>query len=478
MKTTPLICVWTLIALFIVSCEKSELDGILVEGQTISHAKSSISDNRVSLSDIQRIVERSNPQIKSGASSTNQYVIRPYIRNQSDTLLYIINHKNGGWKIYSSDRRTPPVVAEGDSGSFSVDEGSPAVAVWLEGAARDIARVRKSTDSQLAFSEEDIKLNKAFWSGEQPRIVDPNLPIIPEGHWEETVFAQTIVCDTVGHMVAKWDQGDPYNACCPYLTIQSNNRAVAGCVAIAGSQVLLYLHSILGVPTAIPGDGSCIGDIYDFIKSFSDPTDTVWAQIHTNYIDSSPITLKEAVLISKVGALVDMHYCENILDQGDPFSWAFPSNLKTGLFQYYGIDCSRGFYDEDIVKESLLDQMPVIVSATNMMLPLDGRIHCFVIDGYRRTRIKYTHYHYYVYDVIPTGPYIVPEEYETYTYSSPQLTSIKINWGWYTQWDENNPVNDGWYSLTGGWTVINGDNITFDYNYQKYMTYGFGLADN
>lgn len=64
MKTTPLICVWTLIALFIVSCEKSELDGILVEGQTISHAKSSISDNRVSLSDIQRIVERSNPQIK------------------------------------------------------------------------------------------------------------------------------------------------------------------------------------------------------------------------------------------------------------------------------------------------------------------------------------------------------------------------------------------------------------------------------
>lgn len=80
--------------------------------------------------------------------------------------------------------------------------------------------------------------------------------------------------------------------------------------------------------------------------------------------------------------------------------------------------------------------------------------------------------------MIPTGPYIVPEEYETYTYSSPQLTSIKINWGWYTQWDENNPVNDGWYSLTGGWTVIKGDNITFDYNYQKYMTYGFGLADN
>lgn len=101
-------------------------------------------------------------------------------------------------------------------------------------------------------------------------------------------------------------------------------------------------------------------------------------------------------------------------------------------------------------------------------------IHCFVIDGYKLTRTKYTHYHYYVYDSRPPGvPLPEPPDYTTYTYSSPTLSNIKINWGWASQWGSD-PINDGWYTLTGSWTVTNGG--TYDYNHYRYMIYGFSVS--
>lgn len=459
------------LSLTLVSCAKSELDmsypAINNGGESKCIVKDT-SNNDVSINDVISIVERDCPLSKS---TEDQFEVTPYLSSESDTLMYIVNYKNGqGWKIYSSDKRTPAILAEGDTGSFSLEEGSPAVAVWMSCVANDMARVRKSTDEELTFSEDEILFNKAFWTGEQPRFNgDPPSPDYPLGHWEETVYSQTVEYDHIDHMVAHWDQAAPYNECCPYY-VNSSTRAVAGCVAIAGSQLLLYLHNKIGVPEYMFSEGYCVGDINGFEKYFTNSTNSVWSSMSTNYQAYSPTMLPEAILISYVGLRVNMHYCDDIFGQ---YSWALPSNLKTDLFEYHGINCSRGSYDENTVKSSLLNQMPVIVSASNMLVPLDGNIHCFVIDGYRRTRTQYTHYHYYVLDETPTGPYMMPKEYTTYTYSSPQLTSIKINWGWSSQWGSN-PINDGWYSLTAGWTVTNGG--TYDYNYYVNMTYGFEAA--
>jgi len=190
------------------------------------------------------------------------------------------------------------------------------------------------------------------------------------------------------------------------------------------------------------------------------------------YQPSSNVTLPEAILIRAVGESVGMHYCEG----STPYSWALPGNLKTNLFEPEGISCSRSSYNGETVKTCLLNQMPVIVSATDLLIPIDFDIHCFVIDGYKRTQTKYTHRHVYVLDEQPENPFIMPElpYYTTYTYSDPEITSIKINWGWASQW-YSQPVNNGWYSLTEGWTVTNGG--TYDYNYNRTMTYGFAVAD-
>lgn len=41
-----------------------------------------------------------------------------------------------------------------------------------------------------------------------------------------------------------------------------------------------------------------------------------------------------------------------------------------------------------------------------------------------------------------------------------------------TVWNEYTPFNDGWYTLTGGWTVDDGNDI-YDYNHNRTIIYGF-----
>lgn len=457
--------------LLLFSCVKIAPD-VSLQTTTPGDITQEVTSNNVSMKDVINIVGKDLPTTKAVGE---KFTITPYIGSASDTLMYIVNNKDeNGWTIYSSDKRTPAILAKGDTGSFSLENGSPALAVWMSHVANDIARVRRSTDAELSFSEDEILANKAFWGVEQTRFGGgPYWEGDPPGHWEESISSHTVEYDHFDHMVAEWDQDYPYNECCPYYVNTPSIRACAGCVAIAGSQVLLYLHDTLGVPANMYSDGYCVGDVSNFQKYFSNQTSTVWSSMNYNYQGYSYFTLPEAILISYVGALVEMHYWEDFM--GEDFSWALPGNLKTNVFEPYGISCAQASYNENIVKSSLLNQMPVIVSGSNLLIPVDGDIHTFVIDGYQRTRTEYVHHHYYVLDGAPGGMYVMPEDYYTYTYSTPELTSIKINWGWRSQWISGR--NDGWYALTGGWTVLDGNNNPSDYNYHLTMIYGFSVAE-
>ena len=470
----------SLISLFaclvVSSCAKSEL-GTPQETVSSERDQEGISSNRVTMSDVEKTLQSS--QTKTGVLEKS-FIISPYTSATSDTLMYIVNYKdNGGWKIYSSDKRTPAILAEDNKGCFSIENGSPAVAIWIAHMAEDIARVRRASDDELSFSEDEIRANKAFWGIEQPRIHgDPYWHETPPGHWEETITSQDVVIDSLSepHLVAKWHQRAPYNEYCPYLESDPYTRSVAGCVAIAGSQMLLYLHNTLGVPNTMVSSGYCIGNTNGYYRDFTNPTTTVWSTMSAEYQDTSSVSLPEAIMIGHVGALVGMHYCDPLI--GDPYSWAIPVNLKTNVFEPYGINCSHGDYNENIVKNSLENRMPVVVSGSDLLVPTNGHIHAFVIDGFRYTQTVYTHRHYYVLDESPGGMmYVMPEDYYTYTYSSPVLSSIKINWGWKSQW--KNGLNDGWYSLTAGWTVMESDGhggyVYYDYNHWLKMIYGFSV---
>lgn len=102
-------------------------------------------------------------------------------------------------------------------------------------------------------------------------------------------------------------------------------------------------------------------------------------------------------------------------------------------------------YDDDIVKNNLANNLPVIVTASDQAIPINGRIHTFVIDGYMMTRTIYTCRFYWVQDAFPPigeggengdmpFPGVLHRPYTDYIYTSPSISQITINWGWGSQW--------------------------------------------
>lgn len=467
------------ITIAVCSCMKSVSDPIYNNEKqhfVIHNNDQMSSNNAVSKKDLDVLL---STDIQTLKSAVPEYDLTVYTGDESDTLLYIVNFKNGGWKIYSSDKRTPAILAEGDKGYFSLEEGNPATAIWVDCMSKDIARVKRASDQELSFTAEEIRANRQFWSGSQPIFPpesegqeEPILRDPPPGHWEVDYYTQQETYDSIDHLVAKWSQREPYNEYSPYY-VGSTDRALAGCVAIAGAQVLHYLHYKLGQPAQMCSTGYCVGDINNYFRLFDDFNSTIWASMDTCSRAGQTTSTAEGLLIGYVGELVNMHYCAI---GSYRYSWAIPANLKTDVFEYFGINCTHGDYNENYVKNNLQQQLPIIVSASDLLVPLDGDIHCFVIDGYLRKRTMYCSHYYYVIDG-PVSPYemydIPPHEYTTYTYSEPYISKIKINWGWSTQWNSSNPVNDGWYSLTAGWTVSNGG--TYDYNYYIKMIYDFSV---
>ncbi len=429
-----------------------------------------VQDNHVSEQLVRDLISRLHP---TKGDTPLSYSLEAYKNSENDTLMYIVNYgANDGWQIFSSDIRTPAVIAEGNKGYFSFEEGSPAVRIWMSRASADIAAIRKSSDEMLSFSSEEISANKQVWTGTDGG--NRGVPVELGGHWEETITYETIVDDDVDHMTPHWAQGSPYNAYCPFEINSTTNRAPAGCVAIAASGVLYYLHGKLGTPATMVDYGYCFGDIDSFTNYFSGNSTSVWSQMSSAYNQYSADA--EALMIAHVGDVVGMHYCSFL---GNYYSWALPDHIRTNLFSMYGLSCSNGSYNESLVKSNLENRLPIIVTASDCLVPADFDIHTFVIDGFIKTHKRYIHYHYWVPDDPLNPEYILPiheyDPYYTYSYTTSTITAIRINWGWASQWVYPY-YNDGTYALTANWLVNDGNEL-YEYEHNVSMLYNMAVSN-
>ena len=395
------------------------------------------------------------------ATDNIEYTIEPLRHAEGDTIAYIMNTNGHGWKILSADSRTPAILAEDYRGSFSLTDGNPGVRIWIDCMRADMAAVRRSNDDQLKFSEEEIAANRAFWNQQPTRKPYPH-ENEGGGYWAVRTTSEVLVADSLNHMTPQWDQCHPYNAYCPFKLSNPTERVPAGCVAVAGAEVLYYLHKKIGLPSHMFSYCECPGNINNPQLVFDLPSQYVWGMMDSLY--NNLYADKESILIAYVGSWVQMDY-------GDNGSGADSALLQTSAFPVNGISCERSNYEQDTVKNSLDNLLPVIVSAYTQLLFGSG--HCFVIDGYKKTYTKYTHFHYWEPD--NPGSWYNPSLYEpyyTYSYTTPEITAIKINWGWWDQWYPYN-LNDGWYTLTGDWCTedIHGNDTS--YNYYRKMIYGF-----
>jgi hypothetical protein len=448
----------------LISCYKESLSEDKTNTTIVSAPDS---DCFISVEQIKSYIARTRPDTKNGGEL--DYTIKPYGGSADNPLLYIVNYgESNGWQILSSDSRTPAIVAEGETGYFSLEEGSPAVQVWLDCMATDMANVRCAGDEDLVFTAEEIAAHKSVWGAR------PGVRVLPgdeNGHWEVTTTTEWCLAEEIEHMTPHWAQGEPYNTYCPLKSNSSTERAPAGCVAIAAAEVLYYLHNHLGVPASMVDYGYCVGDINNYSRYFSGSSTGIWSQM--NYNHQTYGADAEALMIGHIGGIISMNY-------QNEYAWALPDNIRTNLFPAYGITCSQGAYEQNYVRNNLGNHMPVIVTASDLLIPINFDIHCFVIDGFRKTYTKYIHYHYWVPgEPDPWNPKYPPgfdhNPYYTYTYSTPTVSSIKINWGWASQWGDS-PLNDGWYSLIADW-VVNDGTSTYSYNHNVNMIYNIAVED-
>jgi hypothetical protein len=179
-----------------------------------------------------------------------------------------------------------------------------------------------------------------------------------------------------------------------------------------------------------------------------------------NFYYNNAQAVNAAPLIADVGRRLNMKY-------EDDGSGAPDINLVNNVFPAYNISCNYSPYNTTYIKSSLSNGMPVILEAYYN----DGTEnvgHNFITDRYKSVQQIIKNTYFWVWDYIPPlTPLPVIDDKIEYTYSSPLITMIGMNWGWgYNSTSE-------WYSLTGDW--IKG---THNWNIDRRMIYGFQVANN
>jgi len=444
----------------------------LDDAVSLDHFEQPVSNNTphfVTLQDVQNLTKALSSSTRRASSSTAPE-ITCYEDAEHDTLLYICDNMGDGWTIYSSDTRVPPIVAQSDSCSFAHASENEALMAWVATIAEDMKYIKHASDAELNFTPSEIESNKNFWKSISfpdeyvKEMVKDELTTrgaggnyLLYGHWELLSVEQySQKYDSISSLnPIYWHQSNYYNQYCPLKTDGSGERAPAGCVAIAGAQMLYFLHYKLGVPTIAPSKATCTGYINNYYMTQTDPTTTIWDSMN---IDNG---LYAAPLVANVGNLVNMQY-------GNDGSSASLFDLEYA-FNLNGISCICSLYNTTSLISDLNNHMPVILRARPQN---SNKGHAFIADRYLRKRDITKRTYYWVYDSIPNNfpvPVNIPNHI-TYSYSSPYINMIGMNWGW------GFIDNSEWFTLTGDW-ICHYDYLQNNWNTDRKMIYNFSILN-
>lgn len=371
--------------------------------------------------------------------------VDPVIDVEGDTLMYFVNYEEG-WKILSSDKRTPAVIAESEVGSISLSTENCGLLSWLGMTAEDMKHIIHLEDSKLNFTADQIRSHRQQWQKEPMRFQGDSLPILPHNNeeWElQSVSTSEVFYDSLNHLVAAhWDQLIPYNHFCPPRDDGNGNKP-AGCVPVAFGQLLQFLCEHYNIDFTFCWNGLW-GDIDDVVPDYT-------ISFEGNNI--APLLLRY------LGACLYADY-----DDDGTSVWLAETKMQNFLSGMF-ITCSKQDYSVNKVKNNLINGLPILVTGYSdsfLWFPTHG--HAYLIDGYKLTRTRTIE----TYTRLVGYPPILEERYDT-TYTSPHINKIKMNWGYWMQWVDQH-INDDWFALTGDWYISSDNNTTPDVSYTQSMT--------
>jgi len=392
-------------------------------------------------------LESKNPEFKVKS-------VTPY-PNDENTGVYVINYY-GYWELLSSDKRTPAVIATA-SGEFDTNMENENFMAWINSISEEIKSLRLTDKtSQDAEKYVDfwkyITCDKEFLNSKFVRTkaaFDTTYHPWP-GHYELERIDHEVVADSIDHLVqTKWGQYSPYNQFCPRVSTSDTSHCVAGCIPIAGAQMVVYYHYHGGHAFNLYEQANC--NTYGFPNTDWtqmnqwDMTDYAWERMQT--ADSSRIA---AILVANLGKSILVEY-------GKYNTVGRTADLVQPLSDDYYLPLTADDYDSSVILNLLEDQCPSIARSD---IDVDGSGHAFIIDRYKKIDDKYT----YVYVFIPDDDANGSDYTYEYCYYSPQIVHFGMNWGWYGLSD------DAWFVCDTAWHLIS-PQIGFLPNGRKMLIY-------
>lgn len=427
----------------------------------------------VSSEDLADMIQyRVNSSQTKSDNETISYEVIPYGLEGTETLMYIVNYSSGRWEIISADKRTPVVLASGD-GAFSTDDDSHGSTLYLRMMAESILELKQN-------KSDSIDENVLLWTEATGK------PICMHDVATKAVVNYTYVLgsdsevDVEEHvsplLYTQWGQSgydDMYNYYCPYKTdstgVSIGVRASAGCVVVAGAQVLHYLYKTLGANIYMPNTASCSGVVGDYVQEFSKSCNMYYIRdILLNKEERKIYPHRKTytrIFMAWIGSKIQVRY-EN---DGTYSSVA----RLADVFDFYNLgfdykDCQNRC-DYDLIAENILGGSPVIIGAHHVVTKSDSpetEGHAWVIDGYKRTLTDRDIYCY------RSSVELTEEEVAALTMNDCNFVfnsrttkeEFNMNWGW-------SGLHDGWFlASSDAWNVSGSPynmNIRLMYNFTK-----------
>ena len=404
--------------------------------------------------------------------------ITPY-PDKDNPSVYILNYPatttapKGRWEVVSADKRTEVVLVSGH-GYLDIANTDPGLAGWIKAVAGEVAALRdytgpvKNSEERYKFWTSMVEYGKYF-----EKIRNGNLEFDPDYNNEvygQLVFDQTraMSTDTSYHPVpghyeysytrtnyqidfqcphlisTKWGQNAPFNQYCPKNADIPGLRAPVGSEAVAGGQIVYYMHY---------GNDAC-PEVYSeaYCTAYFGPN-MDWEQMEQfnkasanwSLFQTSDSTRMAAVMLANIGKDIQMEYGAN-------YSYANLYDLQDCLYAEYGLesDClafnngTENPYER--IKQSLQECYPVIVHSNGNnqgTLP-----YTFIMDGCR-VGVEYM---FSDYEYVPDPGYSLPHlVVGRVVHSATPKTQVCINWG------SNGSNSEVWADISGDWYFSGGD---------------------
>ena len=297
--------------------------------------------------------------------------------------LYIFSTDNS-FVVMPADDRAMPILGYSLTGKFAIGDMPDNLRMWLQSYDEQIQQLinnNSEPSGEIARQWRDLA-NRASQLEGQRTVVNPMI-------------------------TTTWDQGYPYNYCCPSASGGNGGHVYTGCVATAMAQIIKFHNA----PVHGIGSHSYTHSTYGPQTADFNSTTYSWSNMPNSINSNSPQSQINAVatLMYHCGVSVDMNY-------GVSSSGAFPSAIASALRNHFNFSQSTTYVERNdysdtqwitMIQNELLAYRPVVYGGHNSA---NTSGHSFLCDGF-----------------------------DTGTYGD---LYFHFNWGWSGTYDGHFSIND------------------------------------